>query len=387
MNPHGTQYENGLDKEFSRPTTPTSSYITQKIRFSDEHGVVRLAPGSGPVAEVEYYEGPDGNVVWAKKLVRADMLPPSQRQTLFDGNGGGSKRGSITTFSSQSRNRFCERMGQLAVGLSSDSSTERDFFVTLTYGKSYPDGMTAKIHLANFRKRLRRHFPDAFGIWIVELQKRGAPHFHLHLRLPRHRGSSKMKSRSYQTLFSRWWLEIAGVNGSKLAHRRQFGVHVCDARHGGGSLINYMSKTLSKNNLQVEMSKSLQKEGFAVGRWWGTINPQRAKHEESDKFLTWMTHHAANARLAEIDIALAPERRFVRDSDFGQFASVRTSWVGEAAHHLAFGGGSDRVTPRGQWCACGENPLVSTTYLTAVWHSGVTNAHKPHCVSLFGGVP
>ncbi len=360
-----------------------------RIRFEDSHGVTRLAAGSGRQAQVDYYEGPDGSVVWAKKLVRADMLTAAQRKAMFASDGASYSRGRITSFSSQSRNRFCERMGSLASGLSRRSLDERDYFVTLTYGKSFPDPERAKRDLAVFRKRLRRAYPDAFGVWIVELQKRGAPHFHLHLRLPKAPFGDirKRDAKRWNEIFSRWWIEISGLNDSHLAYRQKHGVHTCVAEHGGGTLINYMSKTLSKNNLQIEFSKSIQKEGFGIGRWWGVINPARAKREQSEKFSTWMESHVCNSRLAEIDISLAGERRFTREApELGPFASVRTSWLGDAAQHLTFGDGSDQVVPPGRWCIC-LSPLVSTTYQAKLCHTEPRNAHKLHCVNIFGSVP
>jgi len=53
-------------------------------------------------------------------------------------------------------------------------------FLTLTYSKQFPDCQTAKKHLWNFIKRLRRRSPEKFScIWRLELQDRDAPHFHL----------------------------------------------------------------------------------------------------------------------------------------------------------------------------------------------------------------
>ncbi len=52
-------------------------------------------------------------------------------------------------------------------------------FITLTYGGEFPSPAVAKKHLDRFIKRLRREYLEAGGIWRLEWQERGAPHFHL----------------------------------------------------------------------------------------------------------------------------------------------------------------------------------------------------------------
>ncbi len=52
-------------------------------------------------------------------------------------------------------------------------------FVTLTYPSAFPDPFSSKRHLKMFIQRLLRAFPDACGIWKLEPQDRGAPHYHL----------------------------------------------------------------------------------------------------------------------------------------------------------------------------------------------------------------
>mgnify|MGYP007095147028 CR=1 FL=1 len=53
-------------------------------------------------------------------------------------------------------------------------------FITLTYGKEWPNDMTAKKDLDNFLKRLRRKLGRNFHyVWVAERQKRGVIHFHI----------------------------------------------------------------------------------------------------------------------------------------------------------------------------------------------------------------
>jgi hypothetical protein len=52
-------------------------------------------------------------------------------------------------------------------------------FCTLTYRKVVPRHDQAKRHLDNFLKRLRRKYPELEYLWVAELQKRGAIHYHI----------------------------------------------------------------------------------------------------------------------------------------------------------------------------------------------------------------
>jgi len=81
----------------------------------------------------------------------------------------------ITAFSSKSRVRALQCLSMV------DPSKVHDpFFVTLTYHDNYPeDARDIKRDLDNFLKRLMRIYPDCYYFWRVELQRRGAPHYHL----------------------------------------------------------------------------------------------------------------------------------------------------------------------------------------------------------------
>ena len=82
-----------------------------------------------------------------------------------------SKRGKVVGFSRRSRKRLLDVTARLR--------NTQCLFVTLTYGQNFPDCNDAKQHLRNFLKRFSRQFPGAAAIWRLELQDRGAPHFHL----------------------------------------------------------------------------------------------------------------------------------------------------------------------------------------------------------------
>jgi hypothetical protein len=52
-------------------------------------------------------------------------------------------------------------------------------FITLTYGKDWPDDPTAKNHLNRFLNKVRRRYGKIRYVWVVERQKRGAIHYHI----------------------------------------------------------------------------------------------------------------------------------------------------------------------------------------------------------------
>lgn len=81
-------------------------------------------------------------------------------------------RGKVIGFSRKSRRRMLILLNRL------DYSTRRVVFLTLTI-KRLTNGEEAHAILKRFLMRLRRKYPEASGVWRMELQQRGAAHFHL----------------------------------------------------------------------------------------------------------------------------------------------------------------------------------------------------------------
>lgn len=83
-------------------------------------------------------------------------------------------RGKITDFSAGSRGRVFEMFARF-------KATYKPVFVTLTYGDDYPSTADAKRHLHTFLDRIRRKLEgqNVSAVWRMELQQRGAPHFHI----------------------------------------------------------------------------------------------------------------------------------------------------------------------------------------------------------------
>jgi hypothetical protein len=105
-------------------------------------------------------------------------------QTAFVGQSqsGGGIKAPITGFSAASRRNLFKRMCELG-----DWSLRPGLavFVTLTYPGEFPsNGRQVKSHLTTFRKRWERRYGSVEGVWKMEFQRRGAPHFHLALTIP-----------------------------------------------------------------------------------------------------------------------------------------------------------------------------------------------------------
>lgn len=96
----------------------------------------------------------------------------TERQTT-ERRGGGLRK-HIRDFSADSRRRLQRRLAMI-----NEMETKLPDFLTLTYPAEYSgDWREWKRHLHNFIKALVRRWPELWGVWRLEFQKRGAPHFH-----------------------------------------------------------------------------------------------------------------------------------------------------------------------------------------------------------------
>jgi len=186
----------------------------------------------------------------------------------------GALRGRINKFSSRSRKRLLDMTASL--DLQDAVSSFPIIFVTLTYGQKFPEAEDAKRHLDNFKKRLVRFAPECSGLWRLEFQKRGAPHFHFILfNLP----FLPMDE------LARWWGEIIGLefwDTSQDEPRPPF--TRIEALKNPRKVFSYVSKYVAKmpdtptNALETERSDC----GFNnvpyftaedwTGRFWGILN-------------------------------------------------------------------------------------------------------------------
>jgi len=161
------------------------------------------------------------------------------------------KRGKVAGFSAKSRNRLMRTLGEV----------RRDclpMFVTLTFPAQYPTIERAKRDLDTLIKRLARKFPVVAGVWKLEPQKRGAPHFHLLVW-----GADYLELLSF---VPEAWCEIVGSGDpNHLAwHKGELGNSPC------------VQQIESQRGVFWYASKYMSKEVGTMfsdwGRWWGVFH-------------------------------------------------------------------------------------------------------------------
>jgi hypothetical protein len=168
-----------------------------------------------------------------------------QRLNPYEGQKRDWTRDIIREFSKASRRRLMRMMAKI-------QKSELPQFVTLTYPAEWPaDPQVWKQHLKKFIMRLKYRFPGFAGIWKLEFQKRGAPHFHLLVwGLP---AAGMKKYISYH------WYKVVGSEDEK---HLAAGTQIQRIKSWRG-VMSYASKYLGK---------SQENYGLPVGRFWGVFN-------------------------------------------------------------------------------------------------------------------
>jgi hypothetical protein len=259
-------------------------YLT---RISDRKPLVRIAEG-GRLLEVKTakIEEKKGGIqkewIYVPSQGTFDRGHLDRVYSMFEEKRGGGLRGDINDFSADSRRRLQRKLATI-----NEFETDLPDFLTLTYPGEYSvDWREWKRHLHNFNKALVRRWPQIWGLWRMEFQERGAPHFHFLLwDGPRVVGiqAFNTKTRKMQTVVDRmnehnravfdWmsesWFRIVGSG---------------DRRHlAAGTRIEPIQ---TWNGVQFYASKYLAKlpEGGFVpseyegtGRFWGVLGKSRWK--------------------------------------------------------------------------------------------------------------
>lgn len=182
------------------------------------------------------------------KFVAAAVRYPSDRKYSR------AKRGRVTTFTSGSRTRMFDMFHKLDI-------KTKPIFVTLTYGEDYPNAQTAKSNLRAFFERIRRAtvLLNVSGVWRMEFQERGAPHFHIIFF-----GLPYIKKEKIQSM----WAEITNsvqpftrIESIKKHRGLMFYVskYVAKLQDGGDSGFNSLTYLHAYN----------AKHGEFIGRVWG----------------------------------------------------------------------------------------------------------------------
>ena len=128
-------------------------------------GLVTSRISSHRFARIELVVGPRD-----VRIHRRQSIPDSVTTAKLQHHRESRPRGIISKFSPASRRRLL---------FTARNSPSLRVLVTLTYPEKYPlDGAVCKEHLRQMIQWCKRQGAEC-GIWILEFQKRGAPHFHL----------------------------------------------------------------------------------------------------------------------------------------------------------------------------------------------------------------
>lgn len=176
---------------------------------------------------------------------------------------GGGLRGKIALFSQQSRRRMIRLLAQwpsrsqlMALGHGGV------YALTLTYPAEFPTARASKKHLKRFFKRLKRAAPGCFGVWKLEPQKRGAPHFHLLVCGLGVEDDGKVDVRGWREWLSRTWYEV--VASGDLRHLYA-GTQLQKVRSERGA-VGYASKYAAKVIAPEDAAGWVE-----PGRFWGVF--------------------------------------------------------------------------------------------------------------------
>lgn len=165
---------------------------------------------------------------------------------------GGGRRGKIGYFSRGSRRRMLGMIAEIR------DNFEGALFVTLTYPSEYPtDPRIFKRHLDNFLKRIARYFEDTRGIWRLEFQRRGAPHYHLLL------WGINENLTWIRRYIAKVWYEVVHSGDGKHARAGTNVQRIESRKHAG----RYVSKYAAKE--QDTPMIPATGEVIAPGRYWG----------------------------------------------------------------------------------------------------------------------
>jgi hypothetical protein len=154
----------------------------------------------------------------------------------------------------------------------------------LTYHNEWPtDGRECKRHLNLFLTHLRKLMPDTNYLWIMEFQKRNAPHYHLFLTSPR---TPELAEKLAQI-----WTNITSPNDKQAL---EFHKHPDNWIPWAINTAQYLAKYLDK-----DAQKFIPPDYHSFGRFWG--NSRALLKEPITIALTELDHLESADQYGEID--------------------------------------------------------------------------------------
>jgi hypothetical protein len=192
---------------------------------------------------------------------------------------GGGKRGDIQVFSAGSRYRLFRLLHQLTF--------DKVTFMTLTYPNEFPtDARVYKANLKEFHRKFEIEYPGVQGVWRLEFQERGAPHFHIMWLdwQPKDDGEAQW---IWKSTCHTWDMahELLGVD-----------IRVVTDNTQQALIAFYMAKYIAKID-----ERKIKDDERKCGRWWGKWNinePEPYQFEVSDREAEQLTAFAIGARVS-----------------------------------------------------------------------------------------
>lgn len=274
------------------------TYIRTDVKVIDRASLKAWAqPGYIPRSPASVQIWADGSLIKVKR--NATGLVGNQQgnkgltakeierraKAMMDGVGfnAGGKRGRVRGFSEGSRRRLRYTLNKLKTSL-------HPLFVTLTYPNDWPhDSKQWKRDLDVFIKRLRRKFKPAAGIWKLEPQKRGAPHFHFFLW--------GVDAAELKAWIRQAWFEVVGSGDSWHLLKGADVEPIRSPRGARAYAAKYITKVVTPDNSDKENPWDYP------GRWWGSFN---------DEGLPWAEEIKVELTEAEAIVLIRTMRKYAK---------------------------------------------------------------------------
>ena len=235
----------------------TGKLTEEQSRWLLSHELQALARGS-----LELRDKTDRNDLY-RVSVKADILtieaPIIESKREANPQVGGGRRKAIRGFSRKSRRNLLRKLASLR-------DVRDGYFATLTYADPEAlDHERRKRDIAALRKRLLRAYPEAWGVWKLELETRKSgehrgclvSHFHMLIFC------TNVQEMEFRENLRRMWAEIVNSGDDRHFLRGSFTEPIRNRRKA----MNYASKYVAKATQNTICP--VTGEIIPVGRFWG----------------------------------------------------------------------------------------------------------------------
>jgi len=223
----------------------------------------------------------------------------------------------------------------------------------------FPTARASKRDLDVFCKRLEREYPEVFGFWKLEPQKRGAPHYHLLMAVGDCVSGSR---RDLLNELEEWipaaWCDVVGSDDDKhrAFHFRHRDKVVTPVRSTNGVMC-YAGKYVGKPAEEL----TDKGEWEHAGRWWGVINQKGLSQ------FTW-----ARAKRVSRSTWMAIRRLFRRVAPYAvrrsQAARRVGTWHTFDRLNCCNAMGGSFLSQALEWAIPGGRAVAGDAWIDLAWH-------------------